>query len=138
VQRNVADTGAGKTGTVLTVAFTLAGQRFVALNGGTRHDFTLAISFQVECDDQAEIDRLWDTLSDGGSTERCGWLKDRYGVSWQIVPTVLPELLGDHDCREGSARDAGAAADGQARHRGPPDGPCRKARGNAMIDLFAR
>jgi predicted 3-demethylubiquinone-9 3-methyltransferase (glyoxalase superfamily) len=68
-----------------------------ALNGGTRFEYTHAISFQVDCADQVEVDRLWEALSDGGSTERCGWLKDRYGVSWQIVPTVLPELLGDRD-----------------------------------------
>ena len=97
VQRNVSDSPAGKTGTVLAVAFTLAGQRFLALNGGIRFEYTRAISFQVDCADQAEVDRLWDALSDGGSTERCGWLKDRYGVSWQIVPTVLPKLLGDRD-----------------------------------------
>ena len=97
VQRNVTDSPAGKAGTVLVVAFTLAGQRFLALNGGTRFEYTHAISFQVDCVDQAEVDRLWDGLSAGGSTERCGWLKDRYGVSWQIVPNVLPQLLGDPD-----------------------------------------
>src|SRR5205814_3122306 len=97
VQRNVTDSPAGKAGTVLIVAFTLAGQRFLALNGGTRFEYTHAISFQVDCADQAEVDRLWDELSAGGATERCGWLRDRYGVSWQIVPTVLPELLADPD-----------------------------------------
>jgi predicted 3-demethylubiquinone-9 3-methyltransferase (glyoxalase superfamily) len=97
VQRNVSDGPAGKTGTVLAVAFTLAGQRFLALNGGTRFEYTPAISFMVDCADQAEVDRLWDALSDGGAPNRCGWLKDRYGVSWQIVPTVLPKPLGDRD-----------------------------------------
>ena len=97
VQKNVTDSPAGKAGSVLIVKFTLAGQRFLALNGGTRFEYTHAISFQVDCADQAEVDRLWDGLSDGGSTERCGWLKDRYGVSWQIVPGVLPQLLGDPD-----------------------------------------
>src|SRR6516165_10039166 len=97
VQRNVTDSPAGKAGTVLTVAFTLAGQRFLALNGGTRFEYTPAISFMVDCAHQAEVDRLWDALSDGGAPNRCGWLKDRYGVSWQIVPTVLPKLLGDRD-----------------------------------------
>ena len=82
---------------MLVVDFTLAGQRFMALNGGTRFEYTHAISFKVDCAAQAEVDRLWDALSDGGKVERCGWLKDRYGVSWQIVPTVLPELLGDPD-----------------------------------------
>ena len=97
VQKNVTDSPAGKAGTALTVAFTLAGQRFLALNGGTRFEYTPAISFMVDCAHQAEVDRLWDALSDGGSAERCGWVRDRYGVSWQIVPTVLPKLLGDRD-----------------------------------------
>jgi predicted 3-demethylubiquinone-9 3-methyltransferase (glyoxalase superfamily) len=97
VQKNVSDGPAGKAGTVLIVEFTLAGQRFLALNGGMRFNYTRAISFQVDCADQAEIDRLWDALAAGGSVERCGWLKDRYGVSWQIVPKVLPQLLGDPD-----------------------------------------
>ena len=97
VQRNVADSPAGKAGSVLVVEFTLAGQRFLALNGGTRFEYTPAISFQVDCADQPEVDRLWDALSEGGMTQRCGWLRDRYGISWQIVPRVLPELLGDPD-----------------------------------------
>jgi predicted 3-demethylubiquinone-9 3-methyltransferase (glyoxalase superfamily) len=97
VQKNVTDSPAGKAGSVLIVKFTLAGQRFLALNGGTRFEYTPAISFQVDCADQAEVDRLWDALSKGGSVERCGWLRDRYGVSWQIVPGVLPQLLGDPD-----------------------------------------
>jgi predicted 3-demethylubiquinone-9 3-methyltransferase (glyoxalase superfamily) len=91
------DSPAGKAGTVLVVDFTLAGQRFMALNGGTRFEYTHAISFHVDCADQAEVDRLWDALSNGGSVEQCGWLKDRYGVSWQIVPTVLGQMLGDPD-----------------------------------------
>jgi predicted 3-demethylubiquinone-9 3-methyltransferase (glyoxalase superfamily) len=97
VQKNVSDSTAGKAGTALVVKFTLAGQSFLALNGGTRFEYTHAISFMVDCVDQAEVDRLWDALSAGGAVERCGWLKDRYGVSWQIVPRVLPELLGDPD-----------------------------------------
>jgi len=97
VQRNVTDSPGGKAGTVLIVAFTLAGQRFLALNGGTRFEYTHAISLKIDCADQAEVDRLWDGLSAGGKVEQCGWLKDRYGVSWQIVPTVLPKLLGDPD-----------------------------------------
>jgi predicted 3-demethylubiquinone-9 3-methyltransferase (glyoxalase superfamily) len=97
VQKNVTDGPAGKAGTVLVVDFTLAGQRFMALNGGRRFEYTHAISFKIDCADQAEVDRLWDALSDGGSIERCGWLKDRYGVSWQIIPAVLPQLLGDPD-----------------------------------------
>jgi predicted 3-demethylubiquinone-9 3-methyltransferase (glyoxalase superfamily) len=97
VQKNVADGPAGKAGTVLVVRFTLAGQGFMALNGGTRFEYTHAISFHVACTDQAEVDRLWDALSAGGKIERCGWLKDRFGVSWQIVPTVLSQMLGDPD-----------------------------------------
>src|SRR5712672_715013 len=94
VQKNTVDGPAGKAGTVL-VEFTLAGQRFMALNGGTRFEYTHAISFKIDCADQAEVDRLWDALSrNGGSVERCGWLKDRFGVSWQIVPTALVQYLG--------------------------------------------
>jgi predicted 3-demethylubiquinone-9 3-methyltransferase (glyoxalase superfamily) len=97
VQRNVMDSPGGKAGTVLVVDFTLAGHRFMALNGGKRFEYTPAVSFHVACADQAEVDRLWDALSDGGTIERCGWLRDRYGVSWQIVPAVLPKLLADPD-----------------------------------------
>lgn len=97
VQKNVIDSPGGKAGSVLMVEFTLAGQRYLALNGGMRFEYTHAISFQVDCADQAEVDRLWDSLSDGGTIEQCGWLKDRYGVSWQIVPTALPRMLRDHD-----------------------------------------
>jgi predicted 3-demethylubiquinone-9 3-methyltransferase (glyoxalase superfamily) len=98
VQKNLVDGPAGKAGTVLVVRFTLAGQEYMALNGGMRFEYTHAISFRIDCADQAEVDRLWDRLSGhGGSAERCGWLRDRYGVSWQIVPSVLPELLGGSD-----------------------------------------
>ena len=104
IQRNTVDSPAGKAGSVLVVEFILAGQRFMALNGGTRFEYTHAVSFKIDCADQAEVDRLWDSLSsNGGQVERCGWLKDRYGVSWQIVPTVLPELLGGPD-RAGAQR----------------------------------
>jgi predicted 3-demethylubiquinone-9 3-methyltransferase (glyoxalase superfamily) len=103
VQKNTVDSPAGKAGSVLVVEFTLAGQRFMALNGGKAFDFTHAISFKVDCADQAEVDRYWDALSEGGSVERCGWLKDRYGVSWQIVPTALPKYLGGPD-RAGAQR----------------------------------
>ncbi|MBB3457621.1 putative 3-demethylubiquinone-9 3-methyltransferase (glyoxalase superfamily) [Rhizobium sp. BK313] len=97
VQKNIVDTPAGKADSVLVVDFTLAGQRFMALNGGMRFEYTHAISLEVDCTDQAEVDRLWDGLADGGAIEQCGWLKDRYGVSWQIVPTVLGKLLSDPD-----------------------------------------
>lgn len=97
VQKNVSDSRSGKAGTVLVVDFTLAGQRFMALNGGIRLERNHAISFHIACADQAEIDRLWNALLDGGEAVQCGWLRDRYGVSWQIVPTRLPELLADPD-----------------------------------------
>ncbi|MEV7285147.1 VOC family protein [Streptomyces sp. NPDC093252] len=85
-------------GTVLTADFTLNGQRFVALNGGPQYSFTEAISFQIPCADQDEIDHYWTALTrDGGQPGPCGWLKDRYGVSWQVVPERLPAMLGDPD-----------------------------------------
>jgi len=104
VQKNPVDGPSGKAGTVLVVQFTLAGQEYMALNGGMRFEYTHAISFKIDCEDQAEVDRLWEALSsNGGAVERCGWLKDRYGVSWQIVPSALPELLGGPD-RAGAQR----------------------------------
>lgn len=84
-------------GTVLTVTFELEGQRFVALNGGPHFTFTEAISLYVDCEDQAEVDYYWDKLVDGGEPSMCGWLKDRYGLSWQIIPNELPQLLTDPD-----------------------------------------
>ena len=104
VQRNTVDSPAGKAGSVLVVEFTLAGQRFVALNGGMRMEYTHAVSFMIDCADQAEVDRLWDALTaNGGQADRCGWLRDRYGLSWQIVPTALPKYLGGPD-RAGAQR----------------------------------
>jgi predicted 3-demethylubiquinone-9 3-methyltransferase (glyoxalase superfamily) len=104
VQKNIVDGPAGKAGSVLVVEFTLAGQRFMALNGGRRFEYTHAISFKIDCVDQAEVDGLWEALSaNGGAVERCGWLKDRFGISWQIVPVVLPKLLGGSD-RAGAQR----------------------------------
>lgn len=97
VQRNPVDSPGGKAGTVLVVDFTLAGQKFMALNGGTRFEYTHAVSFKIDCEDQAEVDRLWEALGEGGQIEQCGWLKDRYGIPWQIVPKALPRLLGDPD-----------------------------------------
>ena len=84
-------------GSVMTVAFQLNGQEFIALNGGPHFKFTEAISFVVSCRTQAEVDYFWKRLSAGGTEVQCGWLKDKYGISWQIVPTVLGELLGDKD-----------------------------------------
>ena|SRR5438105_6063508 len=89
----------GKPGSVLTVAFELDGQPFTALNGGPLFRFTEAVSFQVMCETQDEIDRYWSKLSAGGDekAQQCGWLKDQYGLSWQVVPAVLPALIGDPD-----------------------------------------
>jgi predicted 3-demethylubiquinone-9 3-methyltransferase (glyoxalase superfamily) len=84
-------------GTVMTVNFELDGQPFVALNGGPDFKFSEAISFQVNCESQAEVDKFWTKLSEGGEEGPCGWLKDRFGLSWQIVPTVLDELIADPD-----------------------------------------
>jgi predicted 3-demethylubiquinone-9 3-methyltransferase (glyoxalase superfamily) len=90
-------------GSVMTVAFELEGQSFIALNGGPNFTFNEAISLTVDCEDQEEVDRYWDALTDGGEPGPCGWLKDRYGVSWQIVPKILAELIADPD-REKSQR----------------------------------
>ena len=90
--------GPGPEGQVMTVEFELDGEAFIALNGGPHFQFTEAVSFSVDCKDQAEIDHYWDRLiADGGKPSQCGWLKDRFGLSWQIVPSVLPQLLGDAD-----------------------------------------
>lgn len=98
VWRSPADTPSGPAGMVLTVDFTLAGQQLQGLNGGPDFAFTEAISLVIECDDQAEVDRLWDALTaDGGEPGPCGWLKDRYGLSWQIVPKRLNDMLDDPD-----------------------------------------
>ena len=92
-----ADTPSGPAGSVQVIEFTLAGQQFMAINAGPLDPFNHAISFIVNCADQAEVDRLWDALSAGGTIEQCGWLRDRYGLSWQIVPTVLGEMMTDPD-----------------------------------------
>src|ERR1700734_3043015 len=84
-------------GSILTVEFELEGQRFVAINGGPHFKFTEAVSFVVNCKTQAEVDKFWKKLSAGGKESQCGWLKDRYGLSWQIVPTMLGEWLSDKD-----------------------------------------
>jgi predicted 3-demethylubiquinone-9 3-methyltransferase (glyoxalase superfamily) len=90
--------GPRPSGSVMTAAFEIQGQQFVGLNAGPEFRFNEAISFQVPCQDQAEIDRYWDSLLEGGGEEsQCGWLKDRFGVSWQVFPSRLPELLGDPD-----------------------------------------
>lgn len=97
------DAGPGKPGSVLTVSFELAGVQFISLNGGPCHKFSEAISLSVDCQSQAEVDALWDKLGAGGEHGRCGWLKDRYGLSWQLVPSRLPEFIGGGDAA-GAAR----------------------------------
>ena len=89
--------GPGPKGTVMTGTFQLEGQQFMALNGGPHFKFTEAISLFVNCETQQEVDELWEKLSEGGTKSQCGWLKDKYGLSWQIVPTILGELLNDKD-----------------------------------------
>lgn len=131
IHRAKADTPSGREGDVLLVGFTLAGQRYQALNGGPHDAFNDAISLSVSCDDQTEIDRLWSALTaDGGKPVQCGWLKDKYGVSWQIVPRRLHELLAAPDPEAGrrvmaamlgmvkldiAALEAAALASGQHR-----------------------
>ena len=98
VHRSPADNPSTSKDEVLTVDFTLSGQQFMGLNGGPEFPFTEAISFSIDCADQEEVDRYWDALIvDGGAPGACGWLKDRFGVSWQVVPRVLPEMLADPD-----------------------------------------
>lgn len=89
--------GPGPEGSVMTVGFTIHGQEFVALNGGPQYQFTPAVSFAIQCDTQEEIDHLWDALSEGGKPHQCGWLDDKFGVTWQIVPAILPKLLQADD-----------------------------------------
>jgi len=91
------DAGPGPRGTVMTANFELNGQEFVALNGGPRFKFTEAVSFVVKCETQEEVDHYWDKLLEGGQPQQCGWLKDKFGLSWQIVPTALFKLAGDKD-----------------------------------------
>jgi predicted 3-demethylubiquinone-9 3-methyltransferase (glyoxalase superfamily) len=98
ISRAPADYPSGTAGAVLLVEFTLAGQQFMGLNGGPQFPFTEAVSFSIDCEDQAEIDRLWDALTaNGGKPVACGWLTDRYGLSWQIVPKVMGRLIGGDD-----------------------------------------
>jgi len=97
------EAGPGPKGSVMSATFRLDGQDFIVLNGGPMFTFSPAISFFVNCESQEEVDKLWEELSEGGEKQRCGWLKDKYGVSWQIIPTVLGQLLQDKD-REKSKR----------------------------------
>ncbi|MDT0569190.1 VOC family protein [Streptomyces sp. DSM 3412] len=100
-------------GSVLTVEFVANGQRFVALNGGPEFKFSEAISFQILCADQNEIDYYWNSLTEGGEPGPCGWLKDRFGVSWQVVPTALIEMISDSDPRKASRATAAMMAMGK-------------------------
>jgi predicted 3-demethylubiquinone-9 3-methyltransferase (glyoxalase superfamily) len=94
------EAGPGPKGTVMVATFQLEGQDFYALNGGPRFTFSPAISLLVNCETQEEVDDLWEKLSEGGETNQCGWLKDKYGLSWQIVPTVLGRLMQDQDAEK--------------------------------------
>jgi predicted 3-demethylubiquinone-9 3-methyltransferase (glyoxalase superfamily) len=92
--------GPGPKGTVMMATFEIEGQRFHALNGGPLYSFTPAISFFVNCETQPEVDELWEKLSEGGKKDRCGWLKDKYGLSWQIIPSALGKLMQDKDAEK--------------------------------------
>jgi len=94
------EAGPGSKGTVMSTIFQLDGQEFFALNGGPHFTFTPAISFFVNCETQEEVDELWEKLSEGGEKQRCGWLKDKYGLSWQVVPAALGKMLQDKDTRK--------------------------------------
>ena len=104
VAMSPSDTPFTKLGDVLSISFTLLGKPFVAINGGVEFPFTEAVSFQVHCDTQSEVDHYWDALLAGGGVEsRCGWLKDRFGLSWQVIPARMPDYIGGPD-PEGAAR----------------------------------
>ena len=117
------EAGPRPAGTVMTVSFMLEGQEYMALNGGPEFPFTEAVSFSVSCEDQEEVDRLWARLLEGGGVEsQCGWLKDRFGLSWQIIPDRAAEAAERPGPGAGPARDGGDAADDQDRRRGPGEG----------------
>ncbi len=97
ITRTPMDYPGGKEGAPVTVGFTLSGRSFIAMNGGPDHPFTDAISLSIDCADQAEVDRYWDALSDGGAPVACGWIRDRFGLTWQVTPRILPQLLADPD-----------------------------------------
>jgi predicted 3-demethylubiquinone-9 3-methyltransferase (glyoxalase superfamily) len=94
------EAGPGRKGSVMSATFELQGQEFIALNGGPMFTFSPAISFFVHCETQAEVDTFWEKLSDGGEKQRCGWLRDKFGVSWQVVPTILGQMLQDKDAEK--------------------------------------
>ena len=103
VVRRYGEAGPGPKGSAMSVEFQLQGEEFIALNGGPQFQFTPAVSFFVNCETQDEVDDLWARLSDGGKTQQCGWLTDKFGLSWQIIPTALGRLLADKDAQK-SAR----------------------------------
>jgi predicted 3-demethylubiquinone-9 3-methyltransferase (glyoxalase superfamily) len=101
------DAGPGPKGTVMSATFQLEGQEFYALNGGPQYSFTPAVSFFINCETQQEVDELWAKLSDGAQEQQCGWVRDKFGLSWQVIPSVLGKLLGDKDPRKaGSVMNA--------------------------------
>jgi predicted 3-demethylubiquinone-9 3-methyltransferase (glyoxalase superfamily) len=101
--RRYGEAGPGPKGSVMSAEFDLDGQAFIALNGGPHFSFTPAVSFFVNCETQPEVDDFWEKLSAGGRTQQCGWLTDRYGLSWQIVPSVLGKMLQDKDARKSAS-----------------------------------
>ncbi|MFF8915219.1 VOC family protein [Streptomyces sp. NPDC015032] len=100
------EAGPGPAGQAMAVEFEINGQKFVGLNGGPQFTFNESISFQIRCSDQEEVDYYWSSLTDGGEEGPCGWLKDRYGVSWQVVPAVLIDLIGDQDAEKAARTTA--------------------------------
>jgi predicted 3-demethylubiquinone-9 3-methyltransferase (glyoxalase superfamily) len=97
------DAGPGPKGSIMVATFQLEGQEFQALNGGPQHKFTPAISLFVSCESQQEVDELWRKLLEGGREDQCGWLQDKFGLSWQIIPVILPKLLGDKDPKKSAS-----------------------------------
>jgi predicted 3-demethylubiquinone-9 3-methyltransferase (glyoxalase superfamily) len=143
------DAGPGLPGSVMTVTFELEGQEFMGLNGGPQHPFTPAISFVIHCKTQKKIDYYWESLLDGGKAQQCGWLTDRFGVSWQVVPTVLPKLIKDKDPDRAqrvmaamlqmvkldvkALKDAARGRSAEDRDKGRPKGG-KRSRGDADDD----
>ena len=111
------EAGPGPAGTVMTVEFELDGQEFVGLNGGPQFKFTEAVSFTVRCETQEEVDYYWDKLSDGGQKSRCGWVKDKFGLWWQVEPQLLADLMADEDPEKAKRVNASDAENGQDRNR---------------------
>ena len=101
--KRYSDAGPGPKGSVMIVTFQLEGQDFIALNGGPTFKFTPALSLYVDCETQAEVDQLWEKLADGGRKDRCGWLQDKYGLSWQIIPRTLQQLMSDPDPKKSAS-----------------------------------